>query len=143
MADIKWTALSWQTYLTTELNSLANAGRKLGASIDNDANLRRYVAVLLDLAAQGSARSAGAAVWVYVLPSDGTTFAYGDDSTTPSDAHRVGAFLLDAATTARFDVLTGLEAPPGDFKILIVNGTGQAFASSGNTVKYALYSETF
>jgi hypothetical protein len=54
---VKWSALGTLTsYLTTELNSLANNDTKLGAAINNDTDRNRYMAVELALAAQGSAR---------------------------------------------------------------------------------------
>lgn len=141
MANVLWpTSLSWTTYLTTELNSLASAGNKLGGAISPSGE--RWMALLLDLAAQGSNRASGAHVAVFVLPSDDTTFAYGSDSLLPSESHREKAFILDSGvTTARFDVVVGIPIPPGDFKILVRNVTGVAFAASGNTVKYALYTE--
>jgi len=140
-------AINWESspsltsYLTTELNSLANGSNKIGAEIDNSTGLDMYVDVELNLAAQGSARSAGAYVPVFLIPTiDGTNYTYGDDSTDPPAHQQIGALLLDAATTARRVGLQMMKVPPGKFKLLIMNETGQAFASSGTTFGYRLYS---
>ncbi len=139
--------INWLTYpsatshLTTELNSLANAGRKLGASVSSTRD--QYMDVELNVATQGSARSAGAVVELYLLPSvDGTNYAYGaDGGPDPAGTHLVGLFQLDAATTARLDNVIGIFVPAGAWKLMVINRTGQAFASSANTLKYTLYDD--
>jgi hypothetical protein len=140
MTTIKWSALGSDTsYLTTELNSLANAARVLGAEIDNTSGKDLFSLVELNLATQGSARSAGGYVGLYVIKaSDGTNYEYGDASTAPPSTSWVGGFPLDAATTARL-VSIQIQLPPCKFKLLVVNATGQAFAASGTTVSYRTY----
>lgn len=140
----KWEApASIQTYLSTELNSLSDGSNKLGAKVDNvaDGENELFAALELYLATQGSARDSGATVDVYLLPSvDDTNFCYGSDSVDPPASAYIGSFVLDAATTARYVTLHNIPLPPLDFKLLLVNNTGQAFASSGNTLKYRLHS---
>lgn len=141
MATIQFSSYPGLTsYLTTELNSLANGSRKLGAALDTAQ--ATHMAVELDLAAQGSARSAGAQCEIYLLKSldGGTDYDYGSDSLDPPLTTLVAVLPLDAATTAR--VVTAMFPLPGDLpyaKLLLKNSTGQAFAASASTLKYALY----
>jgi hypothetical protein len=80
-------------------------------------------------------------VEIYILYSvDDTNFDMGGDSTDPRPESLLTVFSLDAATTARYRTVTGLPIAPFDFKLLVMNETGQAFASSANTLKYRLHS---
>lgn len=142
-------AINWESnpaltsYLTTELNSLANDGNKLGAAINNSVGLDMYMDVELNLATQGSARSAGAFVAIYLIPSldGGTNYCYGADDLDPPANTLVVTLPLDAAVTARYVTATGILVPPGHFKLLVENKTGQAFKADSNVLQYRLYSE--
>lgn len=129
-------------YLTTELNSLANDAQVIGADIDNTANLNMYMDVEVYVAVQGSARSAGAYVAVYLVSSlDGTNYGYGDATTDPPANAMVCALAIDAATTARYLTSRPFLIGPGKHKLVIENKTGQAFKADSNTVGYRVYSE--
>lgn len=140
---VKWSALSSITsYLSTDLNSLASGAQFLGAAIDNDTTRAQFMALELNLAAQGSARSAGAWVGVYLLASiDGTNFTYGSSSVDAPPSTLVARFALDASTTARYVVVVDVPLPATDFKLLLENNTGQAFAASGTTLRYVTYND--
>ncbi len=141
-------AINWETnpsltsYLTTELNSLANNARIIGAAIDNSAGLDMYMDVEAYVAEQGSARSAGAYLGIYLIPSldGGTNYGYGDATDAPPASSLVAALPLDAAVTARRVQATMIPVPPGHFKLIESNATGQAFAAAGSTLAYRLYS---
>lgn len=120
--------------LTTELNSLANnTNTAASAEIDNTTDLNLYHDLTLTVAAQGSARSAGATVTVYLIMAlDGTNY----DDVNETTAEVAAVFPLDAATTARQATRRDIPVPPGKFKYFIRNTTGQALAASGNLLEY-------
>jgi hypothetical protein len=124
--------------LTTDLNSLANGSASAAsAALDNTSNLDLYHDLTLTVAAQGSARSAGATVSVYlVMALDGTNY----DDANASTAELVAVFSLDAATTARQATRRDVPVPPGLFKYFVVNNTGQAFAASGSLLEFRAHS---
>lgn len=132
-----WSAAA-QTALSTDLNSLANSTNSAAsAEIDNSTALDLYVDAVLYVAAQGSARSAGGTVTVYMISAtDGTNY----DDAHETTAEIVAVFPLDAATTARRLTRRDIPIPPGKFKLFLRNGTGQAFASSGSTLTYRAHS---
>lgn len=147
MGAITWQAPSALTaYFTTELNTLADSTSDTtgfsaaGAEIANATSLNRFLALELVLAAQGAARSAGGFVAVYInYAADGSTY---DDTSNKAFSEMIAYFPLDAATTARRLTRTGIPIPPVDFKLLVLNDTGQALAGTGNTLKYITYNET-
>ena len=133
------------SYLTTELNSLADSTSDTtgfsaaGAEIGNEAGLYQYINLELVIAAQGSARSAGGFVAVYInYSADGTTY---DDTSNKAFTELLAVFPLDAATTARRLTKVNLPIPPLDFKLLVLNDTGQALAATANTLKYRRHNE--
>jgi hypothetical protein len=141
------TTLKWATpeaiasALTTDLNSLANAAYSAASgAIDNLTDLYEYIELELNLAAQGSARSSGGTVEVWMEKQiDGTN--YEDRANTAFGHQFLASFPLDAATTTRRLVLSNIPIPPAAFKLSVRNNTGQAFASSGSTLKYRRYNE--
>ena len=140
MATIKWSALgTTTTYLSTDLNALANGANKIGAEIDNTADKHTYALLELYLAAQGVARDSGGYVALYVIKSvDGTNYEFGGDALDPPSSAWVTNFTLDADTAARY-VGADIPVPPCKFKFLVINETGQALAATLNTLKYRFY----
>jgi len=143
MATVKWaTPASETTPLTTQLNSLADAtAASASSAIDNETNLNRFLSLELTLDTQGGARSSGAYVTVHILySSDGTNFS--DSTSGPLDACQVVVFPLDAATTARIVTISGIPIQPLQFKLLLTNQTGQAFAAANNILTARTYNES-
>jgi hypothetical protein len=143
MGVIKWGGpTSPANLLTTELNSLADDTGVVSANVSNDdaAELYLYADFALNLATQGGAREAGAVCELYLVPTlDGSNYSYGATNLKPAGALLVANFQLDAATTARLVIARQIPLPPFDFKIVIFNVTGQAFAASGNILSYSRY----
>lgn len=142
MADIKGKAGSIVSVATTELNSLANNAGALGAEYDNATNLYLFGVFELNVTF-ASNPTAGSTVDLYIIPApDATNY---DDAVTgaagsaPSTAY-AGGFPLRAVSTAQKVPLgVGLSGPVPlplcKFKVFALNKSGQAFPSSGSTIK--------
>jgi hypothetical protein len=131
--------------LFTELNALADSTSDttgfsaVSAEISNETGLFQYINLEFVLATQGAARSAGGFVAVYIIYAlNGTT--YGSD-TDKAYTEQLTAFQFDAATTARRITKTNLPIPPLDFKLQVLNDTGQALAGGANALNYRRHNE--
>ena len=143
MSELRWTAYgSLVTYLSSELNSLANNANKVGSAIDfSAANRKMYMDVEIYLASVDLSAQTNPAIHVWLLArTDGSNFEDGSDTVTPARAPDKIVPLREVNDAqrvfARFLLTT-----PDQGKLLIKNKTGVALASSGNTVKYMLYSQ--
>lgn len=127
-------ALSETDYLTTELNSLADEGVVLGAAINNSSNRDQLMKVQIELASVDLSSETGPGVQIRLIESidGGTTYEDNDDKAW-------GISLPVDTTSAAHKRIGDLQIPPGYFKLAVVNATGAAFASSGNTLSYAAY----
>lgn len=132
--DSKWTDRS--TVLTTELNSLANGSRtNAGTQIDNGSNLDQFGCVELQVTF-GSNPSAGAYVAIYAVRApDDSNYEDGSSSVDPG-AHRLVATIpVRASTSAQRLSSQVFPMDPSKTKFILLNKTGQAFPSSGSTLK--------
>lgn len=123
-----------QTALSTELNALANNALALGSAI----TLTSAGYVLAEVEAVvtfGVAPTANRALSVWFLREiDGANYEDGSATVTPARAPDC-TLPLRAVTTAQRPIIVAL-LPPGDFKALLKNdGTDQALAATGNTLK--------
>ena len=142
MSTFKWTAPeSLQSCLGTELNSLANAAFSAQSSaIGNETDLFEYMNLELIIAAQAANRATGATIEVWMATAVDAT--YEDASNVKFATQFLCAFALDdAALAARRLNLNNVPIPPLNFKLQIRNNTGQAFAASGNTLKFRRHNE--
>ena len=134
MATVKQTYGTIASVLTTELNSMANNALVLSAatSLSETGYLECDVEIV---ATFGVAPTAGTGFSIWFLRIiDGTNYEDGGTSVTPPRAPDLVIPVRAVTTVQR--VIVCAYTPPGDFKILIKNdGTGQAIASSGNTLK--------
>lgn len=128
----KWGPLGSKTTLlsSSQLNNLAQAGRKMSAAISNDTDLYIYADFRLKLSASTSNRCAGAYVGLFILADLGdSTYVSGGSSLAPPASAWVGNFVFDSgATAARRDMVWNAILPPSNLKVLIENRTGRPFS---------------
>lgn len=136
---------SWTQLLSTELNSLASGSGALQSTgtnpaFDNTNASNLFFAADLELVVTFGTGPTAGTIDVYLLPlgSDGATYADGAGGASPvtSNAEYLCSFPVRAVTTAQRLVLSDVPIPGEQFTVIIVNnGTGQALAASGNTLK--------
>lgn len=125
------------TALTTELDGLAN-NTNSAASAAFDNATEKAIWHDLELAVTfGTAPADNSPVELYLLPSvDGTNYPDGGGTVTPRPNLLAGVFFMRNITTAQRHVVQRIEVPPGLFKYVLRNASGQAFSASGHTLKY-------
>lgn len=129
---------SQTTLISTGFNSLANNSLAISSTFDNTQGAAGDGYVLCDLelvVTYGTSPTAGTGVSVWFLQTqDGTNYEDGGTSTTPARSPDVVFPLL--ATTSAQRIIRRASLPQGAVKALAKNdGTGQAMAASGNTLK--------
>lgn len=139
MAVEKYKLGSIATLLSTELDALANNALNIGSAYDNvqgggggDGYVRCDVELVVTYGSSPTANT-GVSVWFLGAP-DGTNYEDGGTSVTPGRLPDV-VFPVRAVTTAQ-RISRRVLLPWGLLKPLLKNdGTGQAMAASGNTLK--------
>jgi hypothetical protein len=130
--------------VTAELNSLADDAAAIASTaLSNDASTERKLLAnfVVAIAEQGSAR-AGSPCRVGLLIIPEVNSVYGDAATLATAGNYIARyadgtqcyFSLDAAVTARSLSLAGVQIPNSNFKVGLLNESGQALAASGNSV---------
>jgi hypothetical protein len=137
----KWVAPDTLTsILTTELNSLANAGLSaLGTEVNNETDLAIYgdfELVLASLTPTGTPYVA-----LYLVPAVDNTPTYPDTAASFLPIYLATQFPLATGAAAKRSTIVNIPIPPLKFKVLIENRTGVAFAASGNTLKIRKHNE--
>lgn len=126
------------TALTTELNSLANAGLSAAsAAIDNEAGLYLYMELELVLASLTPTGVPYCSVYL-VKQIDGTNY---EDNTVSATHQVVAVFPMSTAVAAKRIIVSNILIPPCPFKLIVQNNCGPALAASGNTLKYRRFYE--
>ena len=128
-----YSALSATTYLSTDLNSLADENNFLGGAINNSSNRDMLLMVEIYLASADLSSQTSPGIQVRLMES------IDDSNYEDNDDQAYCITLAVAPTSAAHRRIGHIEIPPGYFKLAIVNETGVAFAASGNTFKYAPY----
>ena len=138
MATIK--QLKYETLvsvMTTELNSLANNARAISAAQGADATDAHLLSEWELVVTFGVAPTVDTLIDLYLVrAADGTNYEDGDATNRPAATAYAGSFQVAAKTTAQRLTIPDVPLPPGLYKAIIFNnGTGQAFAATGNTLK--------
>lgn len=142
-----WAVGSWTTLLSTELNSLASSatagalssvGGTSGA-FDNTyggggIGGYTYGEIEVSIAAPAGALSSGAYVNLWFVKFDGGAYEDGGSAVIPARAADV-VVPLRAVTGAQVVIVPDTPIPPGVWKVLASQVTGQAWGSGGNTIK--------
>ena len=130
------------TLMSTDLNSQSDGANVLSSAISNDAagEGQLYIDLELFVDDQVSSRDSDARVELYFLYAVDSNFDHGDSMFDPRPESLAVVFSQDATTTERTRTAVNVPIAPLDFKILLMNETGQGFPASGNTLKYRLHS---
>jgi len=123
-----------ETLLTTELNSLANNSLAIGSAVTLTSAGMLWADLEL-VVSYGTAPTAGTAVLVWLLRDvNGSDYEDGGTSVQPLRLFDASFPLRNVTGAQR--IIKRIKLPPGTIKALLKNdGTGQAMASSSNTLK--------
>lgn len=144
--NTKWASpTAVQTLMQTALDNLANnalvvssetSGNMTGGAYDNTSALDLYADFELAVC-YAAPPSAGIKVAeLYLLPGiDGTNYTSVDGSSQPQKALLIATFESRNPSTSAVERLTvpGVSLPPGKFKLVVKNTSGQAFQSNSVT----------
>ena len=127
--------------VTTELNALANDTAAVGSALSNDASDERNLLAdfMIVIPEQGGARDGGA-ISLLIVPEVNST--YGDVASVKTalihvahqDDGSLCSFVLDSAVTARTITISNVKLPNADFKVGLLNESGQALAATGSSI---------
>ena len=145
MPTVKNVAGTITTVLSTALNSLANNSNVLSSAITLTTGEPgyRFGEWELYIASSAAAMTANTAFVGWIIQAlDGTNDEDGGTSVTPARTPDL-IFPVRAVSTAQ-RITWQSDLPTGSFKVLLRNdGTGQAIASSANTLKVRPKTESF
>lgn len=138
---ILWEVGVLTTMLSTELDSLASLSASgVGTQYDNSTNLFLYADFVLSVDFV-SAPTGGLPINLFLIPAvDGTNYATGSSALLPANCGK-GSFMVFNSASPQKLVISGVQIPPTKFKLILENGTDQAFPASGSTVEMLPYGE--
>lgn len=137
-----------ETLMSADLNSLADDAVNVGAVLpDNTSNRYFYAEFELVLATVDLSGQTNPAVELYMVPSyDGTNYAdTGTDASTtvyPPAQYLVAVLGIAETSAAHRAVSPHIMIDPLKYTPVVINKTGVALASSGNSLKSKYYTVT-
>lgn len=145
---VNWSALSsLTTYLATELDALADSTTDttgfsaVGASIGSSTatTFNRYMALSFNVGTATASRTAGGfAAACISYAADGTNY---DSESDKAFSQIVATFPITATQSAYRMTKVNIPIPPLEFRMQMLNDTGQPFTATGNMLKYMTYNE--
>lgn len=139
MSTSKYLVGTLTTVITTGLDSLATTGTATSSAIDNSTDGNLYVDVELNITFGGGAPTTKSRIECYLVESVDGGSTYED---VPPAGGLIGAWILEATTSAQKLLIRRAACPPGFYKVHVVaKTTGATANSSGNTVKILPYTE--
>lgn len=123
--------------LTTELNSLANAGYSSASSAQGSDGTGGPLLADFEMVTGGAQSATNSVVGeLYVLRSaDGTNYETTPSSTVPGVDSFAGQFTDASGSSTKRCIIRDVPNPPGLWKAVYKNASGSSHAASGNTVK--------
>lgn len=137
-----------ETLMSADLNSLADDTVNVGVVLpDNTSNLYFYADFELVLASVDLSAQYNPAVELYLVPSyDGTNYAdTGTDASStvyPPSNYLVSVMGVAETSAAHMAVSPHIIIDPLKYTPVVINRTGAAFASAGNTLMSKYYTTT-
>lgn len=137
-----------ETLMSTDLNSLADDTVNVGAVLpDNSSNRYFYAEFELVLATVDLSAQTNPGIELYMVPSyDGTNYAdTGTDASAtvyPPTQYLVAVLGVAETSAAHRSVSPHVMLDPLKYTPVVINKTGAALASSGNTLKSKYYTVT-
>jgi hypothetical protein len=133
---IKWdTPASYDAALSTGLNSLADGSSASSSAIANGTD--KYPLMDVSILLASLTPGTGGYVEIHVAPllDDGSSYP----DIFAGGPTLVGAVSLKTGASVKNAMICGIQIPPGDFKVALLNKAGASLAASGNTVKTRRY----
>ncbi len=141
-------ATTGEAVTISALATLADDAAALSSALSNDASPERNTLsnFLIAVGTQGSARS-GTPNQVSLLIVPEVNTVYGDVATLETASNFIAlydngdpvTFALDAAVTARNLTACGVRLPNANYKVGVLNETGQAFAGTNSVFQAGNY----
>lgn len=127
---------AYTSIMTTPLNSLANAtASSLSSAITNGTGLDMLMDVSLMLGSITPGSGPYVEIHMASQMGDGATYA----DVFAGGPTMVGVLGVRSGASAKNMAQLGIQIPLGSFELAVVNQSGVAFAASGNTLYYRLY----